>query len=266
MGVKISNLPAIVTPALSDIFPVVQSGVTYKESGTQLSSLFATSGANSNITSLDGLTGYIQAPLGIKDASGNIIFGFSPTALAQDYVTIVNQIAGLNPGFISAGISTDVGLGFQTKGIGNFTFLSQNTTNPIIIYNGTSGQHVTNLLFANTSASRNVTFPDADGTIYLSNKANGTEAANAVTASGTSGVITTSSLTTAAGASYAITWTNTFITATSIILLSLMGGTNTKDTLQIKATAGVGTSTLTITNNNAAALDGTVLIGYMVIP
>lgn len=51
MGVKISNLPAIATPALSDIFPVVQSGVTYKESFTQLTSLFAIAGANNNITS-----------------------------------------------------------------------------------------------------------------------------------------------------------------------------------------------------------------------
>lgn len=40
MGVKISNLPAIVTPAFTDIFPVVQAGVTYKETMTQLSGLF----------------------------------------------------------------------------------------------------------------------------------------------------------------------------------------------------------------------------------
>lgn len=42
MGVKISALPAIVTPALTDVFPVVQAGVTYKETGTQLSALLAT--------------------------------------------------------------------------------------------------------------------------------------------------------------------------------------------------------------------------------
>lgn len=45
MGVKISNLPAIVTPALTDVFPVVQAGVTYKETVTQLSALLATVGA-----------------------------------------------------------------------------------------------------------------------------------------------------------------------------------------------------------------------------
>jgi len=42
MGVKISNLPAIVAPALTDIFPVVQDGVTYKETITQLSTLLST--------------------------------------------------------------------------------------------------------------------------------------------------------------------------------------------------------------------------------
>jgi len=45
MGVKISNLPAIVTPALTDIFPVVQPGVTYKETVTQLQTLLGTIGA-----------------------------------------------------------------------------------------------------------------------------------------------------------------------------------------------------------------------------
>src|SRR3990167_7658178 len=42
MGVKISALPTIVTPAMTDVFPVVQAGVTYKESMTQLNTLFAT--------------------------------------------------------------------------------------------------------------------------------------------------------------------------------------------------------------------------------
>lgn len=96
-------------------------------------------------------------------------------------------------------------------------------------------------------------------------KANGTEAANAVTASGNSGVITTSALTTAGGASYAITWTNTLIATTSVIGLTIMGGTNTTENITLKATAGSGTSTLTIYNNTAAtALNGTILIGYTV--
>jgi hypothetical protein len=42
MGIKISNLPPIVTPQTTDIFPVVQAGVTYKESMAQLADLFST--------------------------------------------------------------------------------------------------------------------------------------------------------------------------------------------------------------------------------
>jgi len=97
-------------------------------------------------------------------------------------------------------------------------------------------------------------------------KVNGTEAANAVTASGQAGVITTSSLTTAGGSSYAITWTNTNIASTSSIHLTLMGGTNTTRNITIQATAGSGTSTLTIYNNTVAtALNGTIFIGYVIL-
>ncbi len=95
-------------------------------------------------------------------------------------------------------------------------------------------------------------------------KGNGTEASNAVTASGLAGVITTSSLSTGAGGTYAITWTNTSIAATSVINLTWMGGTNTKDII-FKVVPGPGSATLTIYNIDLlAALDGTVIIGYLV--
>lgn len=42
MGIKISDLPTVITPNLADVFPIVQGGVTYKESVTQLSSILAT--------------------------------------------------------------------------------------------------------------------------------------------------------------------------------------------------------------------------------
>lgn len=116
--------------------------------------------------------------------------------------------------------------------------------------------------FANLTAAN--VFSGA-GQITLA-KANGTESGNAVTASGNAGVITTSSLTTVGGSSYAITWTNTLITATSVILLTIMGGTNTTENITLKATAGSGTSTLTIYNNTAAtSLNGTIFIGYSVL-
>jgi len=97
-------------------------------------------------------------------------------------------------------------------------------------------------------------------------KVNGTEAANAVTASGMSGILTTSSLSTAAGSSYSIVWTSTFITSTSSILLTVSGGTNTTENITLKCIPGSGSATLTIYNNDPlAALNGTLLITYLVI-
>jgi hypothetical protein len=109
-------------------------------------------------------------------------------------------------------------------------------------------------------------FSDTVGSVKDQTKANGTEAANAVTANGQAGVLTTSSLTTAGAGTYSITWTDSFIVAGSTILLQWMGGTNTVASFSMSATAGAGTSTLVIHNNTAAtALNGTILIGYQVI-
>ncbi len=97
-------------------------------------------------------------------------------------------------------------------------------------------------------------------------KANGTESSNAVTASGNAGVITTSSLSAAGGATYVITWTNTKITATSVLSFCIQGGTNTTQNITFTCVPGSGTATLTIYNNtDATALNGTILIGYTVL-
>lgn len=117
-----------------------------------------------------------------------------------------------------------------------------------------------NLMKLNTTNAMTST-----GSITMT-KVNGTESGNAVTASGVAGVITTSSLSTAGGGSYAITWTNTKITATSVVLLSISGGTNTTQNITMTAVPGSGTATLTIYNNTAAtALNGTIFISYLVM-
>lgn len=106
----------------------------------------------------------------------------------------------------------------------------------------------------------------AAGSSIILAKVDGTEAGNAVTASGVAGLITTSSLTTAGAGNYAITWTNTFITATSVVLLTIAGGTNTTENVTLKVIPGAGTATLTIYNTSAAtALNGTIFISYLVM-
>ncbi len=97
-------------------------------------------------------------------------------------------------------------------------------------------------------------------------KVNGTEASNLLTASGNAGLITTSSLTVTAGSTYSITWTNTKITATSVITLTVQGGTNTNQNISFTCAPGTGTATLVI-NNNApvTGISGTIFIGYSVL-
>jgi len=187
-----------------------------------------------------------------------------------------NAATAINGGNIQAGLSGTAGslasypaapatgniLIFATANAGNF---------PVQITNASYGQGTQLVLpdpgvgLANFVLDQGTTTMDATSQIILG-KADGAEAANAVTASGNAGVITTSALTTAGGASYAITWTNTMISSTSSIQLTLMGGTNTVKNITIEATAGSGTSTLTIYNNTAAtALNGDIIIGYAVL-
>jgi hypothetical protein len=114
MGVKISNLPIIVTPALSDVFPVVQAGVTYKESFTQLTSLFATSGANSNITSLSGLSTPLSVGQGGTGSATGVTAGAVaassgagiPIQVVQGQFTTTTSIASSIP--IASGITATI--------------------------------------------------------------------------------------------------------------------------------------------------------------
>src|SRR4026208_1205215 len=74
-GVKISALPAIAAPAATDIFPVVQAGLTYKETITQL--------------------GTLLLPLSGGTMTGNLILNGDPTvglqAATKQYVDAVAE-------------------------------------------------------------------------------------------------------------------------------------------------------------------------------
>lgn len=132
-----------------------------------------------------------------------------------------------------------------------------------------AGDTTTTITNASQAAARTYTIPDAGGAanFVLTSSADGTEAANAVTASGFAGVITTSALTTAASASYAITWTNTKIAATSKVMISPAGGTNTRVNFNWSVVSGAGSATLTLYNTEPAnALNGTIILNYWVIP
>jgi|SRR6267154_855954 len=116
MGVKISNLPAIAVPALSDVFPVVQGGVTYKESITQLKTLIGsgvssiTGTANQVIVSSPTGNVTLSLPQSIATTS-NVTFGslaFSPTTKGIVGTPTNNDAAA---GFVGEFISSVVLIG-----------------------------------------------------------------------------------------------------------------------------------------------------------
>lgn len=190
----------------------------------------------------------------------DIIYGYTASSTFASISAFGTGTFGQFIPSFSSGVITLV----PVVGYGNV--LLPVTNGHIPKFNGTTGQiSDSNIASTNLMLLSGVNLLTSSGSI-VAFKVNGTEVTNAVTASGMSGVITTSSLTTAAGGSYAITWTNTFISTTSTVLLSVQGGTNTTENITLKIAPGAGTATLTIYNNTAAtALNGTIFIGYLVI-
>jgi hypothetical protein len=101
----------------------------------------------------------------------------------------------------------------------------------------------------------------------LMDRGTATSTAGAATVNHQAGVITTEALTTASGSAYAFTLTNSRILTTSIVLCSLLGGTNTKHGLSFTSVISAGSAAISVLNNDisAAALNGTLIFGFVVI-
>jgi hypothetical protein len=95
----------------------------------------------------------------------------------------------------------------------------------------------------------------------------GTAAAGAITMQSLAGQVTTEALTTAAGAEYTLTITDSLITASSVIMASVGLGTATAGTPGIGGvTPAAGSCVITVTNlHSANAFDGTLKINFAVI-
>jgi len=102
-----------------------------------------------------------------------------------------------------------------------------------------------------------------------------TSTVHAATSNTFSGQVVTEALTTAAGAVYTFTLTNSLIAATTNlatpayanIVFDIRSLTNTVPGMTpTSATAGAGSTVLTFTNNGTAALNGTMIIGWHLAP
>jgi hypothetical protein len=115
----------------------------------------------------------------------------------------------------------------------------------------------------------------ADGTNTLEVNAlqidTGTKTAQAASGAATlnkmSGVITTDSLTTAAGADYTLTLTDSDVAAGDSVFANIQGGTNSTGVpVLLSATPGAGEIVFVVANLAAsAALNGTLKIAFMVV-
>lgn len=98
------------------------------------------------------------------------------------------------------------------------------------------------------------------GKVRMYVAATGTATAGAATCSAQRCVLTSEALTTAAGATYTMTVTNTVVDATDVILCSLANGTNSAGDPRItRVTPGNDSFTILVINDHAsAALNGTI--------
>lgn len=124
----------------------------------------------------------------IADTSGNSALQLTANGNAN-YWNMSNGGALGSILLNAVGSDTDITAAISTKGTGKLVINSANTTQPIIINSGTSNLHVTTFNMANTSGTRDVTFPDASGTLLMTGQAIST--VPSIAFSSTSGIIGT---------------------------------------------------------------------------
>lgn len=231
----------------------LSTGLTFNGSGSPTNVSF-----QSGCTMTIGSSGFAGTVTLYPSTAANGSFAFVAANAGGDFkTTVTNGTQGQNTLFTIPDAGGATGQ-FLVKAA---AFVNGN----VPMASGTAGLMIDSGLAANNIITTTATNTMAVGSAIILSKSDGTEAGNSVTASGVAGVITTSSLTTAAAGSYVITWTNTKIIATSVIGLCIQGGTNTTNNVMLKCVPGSGTATLTIYNNAVVpALNGTILIGYTV--
>ena len=161
-----TNVIAGLSTAISSVLSTNGSGVpgfsTTLPSGLTIPG-YATSGANTSITSLTGLTGHIAQPSAITDSSGNVLVSFTYEANAVNYLVWQNGAAG-NPVTLSAlGASSTVMFQFQAKG-GIFAMYDSLAASSGVMrfYNAAATQYTQLGVATAAAASLNLNLPSTD--------------------------------------------------------------------------------------------------------
>lgn len=105
------------------------------------------------------------------------------------------------------------------------------------------------------------------GLVTVGDTGTASASGGAATLSKQRGTITSEALTTAAGADYTLTLTNTKVTTSSIVLVSLDNGSNTTAAIYVAlVTPGSGSVVIKVRNAHASsALNGTIKISFAVL-
>ncbi len=154
----------------------------------------------------------------INDTNGNPSVTLTATPSAVNYIYLTNNVTGYYPIVGAAGTDTNIDLSLQSKGTGVFRLISQNLTQPFVLYNGTSNQHSTTFEFSNTAAGRTVTFPDRTASVNMGLATGGIQAwvnfngtVTPITITGSSNV---TSITDGGVGVYTVNFTNALASAT----------------------------------------------------
>lgn len=94
-----------------------------------------------------------------------------------------------------------------------------------------------------------------------------TAVAGAATLNQGAGFVTSESLSTATGATYTLTLTNSFIDANTMVFATCQLGTSTQGTPDVTTTVdGAGSATIKVKNIDASnAFNGTIVIGFFLV-
>lgn len=124
MGVKISQLPPIATPDLTDIFAVVQSGVTYKETCSQLVDLLSTA-ADFVTFSSPSIANHIAV---FTNTAGNLSDDISTAINGGNIHAGLSGTAGILSSFPASVSSGSLSLAAVTNSSGNFSTTISNSS------------------------------------------------------------------------------------------------------------------------------------------
>jgi hypothetical protein len=201
----------------------------------------------------------VQLTGAVRDTNSNNVLAISGAVLPVNYFQMTNAATGGLPILDATGSDANVNPLYRAKGAGVHLFQSASAT-PIQFRSGTSSLHVTNFTFPNTSATRNVTFQDADGTVAYTS---GLPTPAALTKTDDTNVTLTLGGTPATALLQAVSltlgWTGQLSVArggsglaSATAYAVLCGGTTSTSPFQ--SIASVGSSGQVLTSNGAGAL------------